>query len=540
MNEAFAASGDWDDFDAIELTTELDLTSGEHTFRIQSSGSSTWQWNGDNITLTLVGGPEIVDVTDVTLNHSSATLEIGGSVQLTATVLPVDATNKSVTWTSSNNAYASVDANGVVTAIDGESATITVTTDEGGFTATSIITINPGGPSVESVSLDQDSLPLKVGESAQLYETILPLNAADKSVTWASSNTSVATVSNGLVTAIAEGNATITVTTVDGDYTATSSATVSIVFIPETGVILDQATLALNVGGSAQLKETVLPANATDKSVTWSSSNESIATVSNTGLVSAISNGNATITVTSNNGGFTANSVVTVSTPIGSTLIIEAEDFSLTGGAHDGFEIYDAGNDITATNWNQTGDWAEYEVDITEAGDYSVTYLMATAINGAAVTLYLNATQVREDNVPSTGGWSTFDEVVAGGTVFLSVGTHAIGLVSSGSNGWEWNMDKFILSSGGNASAKIGGEELQEQVSFNMYPNPTTNFLNLDGLKSGQYQIVIYSATGAEFLNQTRNFDNKGQIDVSSLRAGQYIIQVTGNDVQLNKRFIKQ
>ena len=156
---------------------------------------------------------------------------------------------------------------------------------------------------VESVSLDKSSIDLEVGEKYTLNATVLPENAADKYVNWSSSDESVATINNGEVTALSAGQATITVTTRDGEYTATCVVNVTEKDIPVTGVSLNNKSLELNVGGSQTLVATVLPTNATNKGVSWESTNNNIATVVD-GVVTAISEGEAIITVTTVDGGY--------------------------------------------------------------------------------------------------------------------------------------------------------------------------------------------------------------------------------------------
>ena len=131
-------------------------------------------------------------------------------------------------WTSSSSSTATVDANGKVTAVAPGLAVIIVTTVDGGKVATCAVTVtNPAVP-VQSVSLDKTTLSLNVGDNATLVANVLPENADDKTVTWSSSNTAVATVdANGKVTAVAAGEAVITVTTTDGAKTATCTVTVT-------------------------------------------------------------------------------------------------------------------------------------------------------------------------------------------------------------------------------------------------------------------------------------------------------------------------
>ena len=168
----------------------------------------------------------VVSVTGVELNKEILAIEIGETVTLKATVNPSNATNKNVTWTSSDTSVATVE-NGVVTAIGEGSATITVTTEDGGKTATCEVAVNKAEVSVTSVTLDKSASTLEIGETVTLKATVNPSNATNKNVTWTSSDTSVATVENGVVTAIGEGSATITVTTEDGGKTATCEVTVN-------------------------------------------------------------------------------------------------------------------------------------------------------------------------------------------------------------------------------------------------------------------------------------------------------------------------
>ena len=255
---------------------------------------------------------EVHDVTSVSLNKTSITLAVGDTKTLTATILPENATDKSVTWSSNNESVAIVNENGTITAIGVGNATITVTTNDGGLTATCEVTVDT--IHVTGVTLDKTSTTLAVGDTKTLTATILPENATDKSVTWSSNNESVAIVNeNGTITAIGVGNATITVTTNDGGLTATCEVTVDTIHV--TGVTLDKTSTTLAVGDTKTLTATILPENATDKSVTWSSNNESVAIVNENGTITAIGVGNATITVTTNDGGLTATCEVNVCNP---------------------------------------------------------------------------------------------------------------------------------------------------------------------------------------------------------------------------------
>ena len=263
--------------------------------------------NGANL------GPHImaVAVTGVTLNQTSASLLAGNTLQLTATVAPAGATNDDVTWSSSNTSRATVDSSGLVTAVSAGSATITVRTADGNYTATCALTIT-GTVAVSSVSLNKTVATVGVTATTQLVATVLPTIATDKSVTWSSSDTGKATVNaSGVVTGVATGSATITVTTVDGGKTATCAVTV-VTSVPVTGVGLNQSTAFLATGSTLQLTASVQPTNATNTAVTWSSSNTNRATVNSSGSVTAVGAGAVNIVATTTDGSFTATCAVTV------------------------------------------------------------------------------------------------------------------------------------------------------------------------------------------------------------------------------------
>ena len=193
----------------------------------------------------------IVPVTKVTLNKSTLGLNVGGTSTLTATVAPSNATDQSLTWTSSNTSVATVTQAGKVTAVGAGTCTIRATANDGsGKYGSCAVTVSQSTVSVTGVSLDKSTTTINAGGTKQLTATVYPANATNKNVSWSSSDTSVATVnSSGLVTAVAAGLATITVTTADGGYTATCGVTVR-----DTPVPADPGTISvddISVVGSA-------------------------------------------------------------------------------------------------------------------------------------------------------------------------------------------------------------------------------------------------------------------------------------------------
>jgi len=167
-------------------------------------------------------------VPKVSLNKITATLIVGRTDTLKATIAPIDATNQGVTWTSSDTSIATVDNSGKVIAVSAGVSTITVTTADGSKSATSIVTVSNPVVHPTAVSLNKLTDALTVGNTDNLTSTIAPNNATNQDVTWTSSDASIATVdTTGKVTAVSAGIATITVTSVDGSKIATCTVTVS-------------------------------------------------------------------------------------------------------------------------------------------------------------------------------------------------------------------------------------------------------------------------------------------------------------------------
>lgn len=230
-------------------------------------------------------------VTSVTLSEETLTMEHHDTAVLTADVLPSNATYPEVTWETSNAAVVTVDQSGNIEAMELGNVVITATAD--GISDTCNITVNK--KPVTSVTLSQKTLSMVHHDTAVLTAEVLPGNATYPEVTWMSDNESVATVdSNGLVTAVSLGSATITATA-DG---VSDTCAVTVTKKPVTSVTLNANTLDMIHHDMVTLTAEVLPSNATYTDIIWTSSNESIATVSSTGVVEAVGVGDAIITAT--------------------------------------------------------------------------------------------------------------------------------------------------------------------------------------------------------------------------------------------------
>ena len=284
-------------------------------------------------------------VTGISLNKSSITLIEGNSETLIATITPANASNKGVTWKSNNTAIATVDSDGKVLARAVGSTLVIATTQDGSKSAECTVNVTTSHVPVTSVTLNKTSLDLVAGNSETLFVSVKPDNATNKNVGWTISPISgIATIDqNGKVSALSAGTATVTVTSVDDNSKkATCTITVTPINVPVTGITLSPTTLTLKVDAEKKLTPYITPTNATNNNINWTTSNSSVATIGNDGMVRGIAPGEATIFAATQDGGKTATCKVTV----------ESNNVAVTN-------IYFASTDLTSTtlpiNGSNTG-----------------------------------------------------------------------------------------------------------------------------------------------------------------------------------------
>ena len=389
--------------------------------RKDGSGDSYY----DKIEVVFAGPAGPVYVTGVTLNKTTISIVAGQTEQLTATVQPANADDTSVSWSSSDTNVATVDQNGNISALAEGQATITVTTTDGSKTATCTVTVTapPTPKDVTGIGLSETTATVYVGATKSLTVNYTPADANQGlGITWTSSNENIATVADGVVTGVAAGTATITATSTGG-FTATCNVTVQTVAV--TGVSLNKHALSLKIGQSETLVATVAPATATNKNVTWSSSNPLIASVTSTGNVTGVAVGSTQITVTTADGNKTDICAVNIT----DGELVPATDLTLhEPGVYD--EKAPAGYGASLTNYNQH----EYE-----------TYFFSYKSN--LVYLGLGGSYTTNSTVPLLPG---IDGVSAGnlksddGWLAISAGKY------SGSN--TSPKDEFAVSDAANST----------------------------------------------------------------------------------------
>lgn len=335
---------------------------------------------------------EEIKVSSINLNSDALTMTEGESFLLTATVSPDIATDKTVLWSSSNASIASVEE-GLVTAVRAGAATITAASRDGGASATCEVTITARTIDVTSVSLSQTSAELTRGQTLTLTAIVKPDDATDKTVTWTTNNAAVATVKDGVVTAVGLGAASITATA--GGKNASCTVSVKEAYIAVESVTLNQTSLALNEGDSYTLTATVRPSDATEKTVDWSSSDEKVVTVYG-GTVKAVGGGEATVTATA--GGKSATCKIQVKARVEvEEVILDSYELTVPVGGSTTLTATVYPNDAT----DKTVKWSSSDTDVAKVQNGVVSGISAgTAVITATAGEHSANCTVTVYNVP--------------------------------------------------------------------------------------------------------------------------------------------
>ena len=304
--------------DSVVLTKSGLVSWNSYSYQATADGEYTFLWsytkdgsvNGNSdacwVDNVYIGAPLAVTGIDV-LEHLD--IPVNGTGTVAYSVLPENAYNKNVSFESADAGIAAVNANGVVTGVSAGETTITVTTEDGGFTGA--CTINVYNQAVTGVTIEPSEAELTVGSSTKLTATVLPENATNKNVIYSVDDESILSVDqDGNVTGLSLGTATATVTTEDGGFTA--SAEINVIPVRVTGVSISPKSASIALGCTVQLAASIKPSNAANKNLSWSVSDETIISVDGQGTVIGLSLGTATVTVTTEDGGFTASAEITV------------------------------------------------------------------------------------------------------------------------------------------------------------------------------------------------------------------------------------
>ena len=304
--------------DSVVLTKSGLVSWNSYSYQATADGEYTFLWsytkdgsvNGNSdacwVDNVYIGAPLAVTGIEV-LEHID--IPVNGTGTVAYSVLPENAYNKNVSFESADAGIAAVNSNGVVTGVSAGETTITVTTEDGGFTGA--CTINVYNQAVTGVTIEPSEAELPAGYSMKLTATVLPENATNKNVIYSVDDESILSVDqDGNITGLSLGIATVTVTTEDGGFTA--SAEITVIPVQVTGVSISPKSVSVALGHTIQLTASITPSNAANKNLSWSVSDETIISVDGQGTVTGLSGGTATVTVTTEDGGFSASAEITV------------------------------------------------------------------------------------------------------------------------------------------------------------------------------------------------------------------------------------
>jgi uncharacterized protein YjdB len=381
--------------------------------------------------------------------------------------------------------------------------------------------------SVTSVSISPTNFNLTVGQTSQLNPVVLPNNATNKSLTYVSSNTIIASVSaTGLVKGLANGSATITIKTVDGNKIATTSVTVTTVTtaIAVTGISLTPVTVSLNIGQTKQLTPAVLPTNATNKSVTYSSANTSVATVNTTGLVTAIANGSATITVKTVEGNKTATATITVTTPPPTSCSFGAPTTAVLPAINTNYtKMY-----VFGTGGPNLSNFREFQInwDLGNNGLYVFAYSTKNGVPDyyndlkSKITQNFNATKPGVTIINSgIGGLDGAYWVTKKGSDFVMVSK------TQGYTLYFSNVNTAPYCGSNISSREIATKNLL------VFPNPAKESITISGIDEIGAKVSITDLQGNVLVKSTISA-KETTVNTATLKAGTYIVTVEGTSIK--------
>ena len=475
----------------------------------------------------------VVPVSEISVNsnQTDVSLAIGSSYQLQAKVLPENATDKKITYTSNNPAVASVNEEGMITALSAGSAKITITASndiskEINVTVTAVSVTNI----VFDPALPGNPLPLSIGGNCQLHAKVQPENATDKNLTYSSDNEAVASVdAQGLIIGKAVGSAKITIKASNG-VSKEITVTVTTTPIHVTGIELSSGETALSVenGATRQIGAYVVPENATNKNLTYSIDDDSIASVTADGLITAKEVGSTTITITAAGGiSKTVNLTVTKATvhvtsiefedgpPANPVELVIGESYELKlkvmpeDATNKALDIKSSDDDIV---W-PTGDWNRWIKAYHDVGEATVT-ITAKDGSGVSTVVHFKTKQkttdpsISIDNLSVSYGSDEADitvtvktlngklnytpEVVGGGAKWLRVdGKESAGdnedtvTLHLKQNKTVWERKAYIKFKDNNTNNYVisAGKELQVELTQKKNENPNVTIKWVYGIE---------------------------------------------------------
>jgi len=526
----------------------------------------------DDVTIT--GGVNL-PLTSINVDPASSSLFTGSTVLLTPSFTPANASNKAVTWNSSNTSIATVSTSGVVTGRTQGTAIITATSQDGAFTATSNVLVNPRPFKVHLEAENYSSVGGVIGitggdggnvvnyfEQADylVFDVNIPTAGAY------TINYRVATGSEGAYAVLQNisgselgavpianngwfgwqtvsasvnllaGNQRFKIATknlIGYDFNwweiigSVSSSTIGV-----TGVSMSTTSATIIASGTTQLSATLIPDNTTNQNLIWTSSNTTIATVNSSGLVTGVAKGKATITVTTQDGGFSSTATITVNAnPM--NIHLEAEAYNSTSGDVSTTSA-DGG---TIVNWFGDAEYLVFNnVNIPVTGSYKVNFRVATGNGGAFATIQNSTgTELGAVAIPNSG-WTTWQTVSV--TINLSAGSQSFRIAVKNLVGYDINWLEI------NSLSTVNVKEVSSsELNVMLFPNPITSqsVLKIDSPEASDVTIRIVDVSGkVVYANQLKVMGEMSiPLNLGHIVKGVYILQIKQGNQIVTKQIVK-
>ena len=360
-------------------------------------------------------------ITGFSLNSTYQSMWVGAKYAIIPHVEPIDADNKNVTYQSSDTAVATVDENGVVTAVAGGKCVIVATTEELGLKASVTIEVHEY---VSSLELSDYELYMNYNTMNRIFAYVGAETATNKNVIWTSADPSIVTVNDGYLAALNYG--TVIITAVAADGSGCSDSCIVRVVKPVTSITIEPSEVRLQTGDRQKVRAVINPTDATIHNVTWSSSDESIATIDDDGEITAIGVGKCTVTATSADGNEIHGSCAVYVTPvvhISSMRVTSSEITMLTGKTRKLGYIATPQNHTESVNWYST-DTSVVVVDgegnITTVGPGNAEVVAFGGVSNVSGSCIVHALGLTQTSL-SIGQYDTFDlEVIGAGNMAAS------------------------------------------------------------------------------------------------------------------------
>jgi uncharacterized repeat protein (TIGR02543 family) len=288
----------WESLDnSVAVVSKDGVVTGKSVGTTQIVGTTINGLEG-YVNVTVNSSSTTVKVKEVKLLEHDIELAIGEVKNIEYDIIPSDATNQGVKLKSSDTNVITITGT-KIKAVGAGNATLTIETNDGSHKDTASVKVKKVDTETldTDIELSQKDVSINVNGTKKIEAKVLPENATYKTITWESSNKSVATVKDGLITGKGKGTTEIIVKSKH----VTKKIRVVVNEVPVESISLNKTSATLNISDTISLVKTIKPSNATNKEVTWKSSNKSVATVSGSGVVTAVSSGTATITVTTSN-----------------------------------------------------------------------------------------------------------------------------------------------------------------------------------------------------------------------------------------------